>query len=93
MGRIVTPTYRVETASNIHGLQLSGWDCKRNGRPSDTRAENYRTTMNQRFLPGGVNFGISEASGVIVHLSEVRIVRQSSGEVVARAKAPRFEVV
>ena len=93
MGRSVAYTYRIEAASNVHGLELFGWDCKRLGRPSDTRAENYRTDMNKSFLPGGVNFGVSEASGVIVHLSEVRIVRQSNGEVVARAKAPMFEVV
>ena len=93
MGRTSTPTYRIEAASNVHGLELFGWDCRRNGRPTDTSAEIYRERLNQSFTFGGHNFHLSESAGIIIHVYEIRIVRQKTGEVVACAKAPMFEVV
>jgi len=43
--------------------------------------------------PGGVNFHVSDSRGVIAHISTVRVIRQSTGEVVAESNAPLFEVI
>ena len=93
MGRVYTPTYRVEAASNVPGLTIFGWCCRTNGRATDKNADRWRKGMNQSFQPGGNNWHVSKANGVVPHLHEVRIVRQRTGEVVAVASAPMFEVV
>jgi len=95
--RDYTPTYRVEFRTNLceslyqMKLQSSPWDCKRDGRPTADNAEKYRREMNQSFLPGGVNYHISESRNVIIHVNYVRIIRQSTNETVAEVKAPIFD--
>lgn len=100
MGRSYTPTYRVETFDNRMNVSLyqrrlesCAWNCKRDGRPTEANAEKYRQEMNKTFLPGGVNYHISESCGFTIHISTVWIIRQSTGELVAKAKAPMFEVM
>ena len=92
MGRSYTPTYRVEVTVNNGKLDLYGWDCKCHGRPTNSNAEKYRRKLNESFGPKGVNWHISKSCGVVVHVSSVRVIRQSTGAVVATAKAPLFEV-
>ena len=92
MGRSVTPTYRVEVQANTR-MDMFSWDCKVNGRATETNLENWRQAYNASFGPGGVNWHVSEASGVVVHISKARLIRQRTGEVVAETNAPLFEVV
>lgn len=93
MGRSVTPTFRTEVRANIGRYGSFGWDCKVNGRPTQKNADAYRDHMNQSFCPGGVNDHISKSRGVVPHISEVKVIRQSTGEVVVVSNAPMFEVV
>lgn len=92
MGRSTTPTFRAEVKGTIWNFSMFGWDCKIHGRPNQTNVDRYRLSLNNSFLPGGVNFDISESQGTIAHVSTVRIIRQSTGDVVAESKAPMFEV-
>jgi hypothetical protein len=98
MGRSYTPTYRVEYRDNTmtrwttppHWLT---YDSKRHGRPSNAKAEAIRVSLNASFGPDGVNFHVSQAAGVVIHVTKLWIVRQADGEVVGAATAPMFEVV
>lgn len=92
MGRSTTPTYRVEFVANVP-MSMGAWNGKINGRATDANAERYRQSMNQSFQPGGVNSHVTEAHGVVPHISKVVVIRQSSNAVVATAQAPMFEVV
>ena len=97
MGRSYTPKYRVEYRDNtMNRFAASKWltyDAKRLGKPSDASAEKLRQSLNKSFAPGGVNWNVSVAAGVVVHVQSVKIVRQADNEVVATATAPMFEVV
>lgn len=96
MGRVITPTYRVEAAVNVLGFSFFGWDCRINGRPTVKNAEKWRRATNESFQPNGVNWHVSQATGVVPHITQVRIVAQKgprTGEVVAETKMPMFEVV
>lgn len=93
MGRSTTPTFRAEVKGNNWNFEMFGWDCKRNGRPTQANVDRYRDSLNKSFQPGGVNWHVSESRGVVAHVSEVRVIRQAGGEVVAVSKAPLFEVV
>jgi hypothetical protein len=93
MGRSTTPTFRAEVKGSNWNFSMFGWDCKTNGRPNQTNVDRYRLSLNNSFLPGGVNFHVSDSRGVIPHVSTVRVVRQSTGDVVAESKAPMFEVI
>ena len=94
MGKSTTPTYyclvKDNTSKNWHHMT---WDCRYNGRATDKNAERYRIKLNESFKIGGCNEHISKAAGFLVHTSHVAIVRNRTHDVVARAKAPLFEVV
>ena len=93
MGRVITPTYRVEYTSNDRGLDKSMcWDCKRYGRPSLKNLESWREAYNKSFERGGVNEHVSDAAGFVIRIFNARIVRQATGEVVVDFTAPMFEV-
>lgn len=87
MGKSYTPKYRVEYRDQ------SGWHSQCwSGRVSDKHAEDWRVAMNKSFQPGGNNAHISEAVGYVLHVSRVLIKNQRSGQTVARAVMPMFEV-
>lgn len=93
MGRVTTPTFRAELKTNVPAnLTDAAWNCRTMGRPTVENAEAYRIRLNESFKPGGVN-GPRNDTDVVIHVHTVRIVRQATGEVVAEAKAPMFEVV
>jgi len=89
MGRSIIPTYYAKYRDQ------SGWhDISWKGRATEAKAEKLRKTLNYSFNPGGCNYHVSKAVGYIIHVSEVKVVRNDrSGEVVAMAKAPMFEVM
>jgi len=90
MGRSTTPTFRTEVVDQ-EGIHHMTWNCKTHGRPTNANAETFRKMLNNSYLPGGVNEHISKH--FILHTSKVSVIRQSTGEVVAVANAPMFEVV
>ena len=92
MGRITTPTYRVETTLNKGSMTPFAWHGKQDGRATQKNLEAWRIGYNKSFQTGGVN-GPRNGSDTIVHISSARLIRQSTGEVVAEVKAPMFEVV
>ena len=92
MGRSTTPKYHAHYRDQS-GWHDIGWDCRRDGVPSDIAAEEFRKRYNKSFQPGGVNGHLSEQLGYIPHISEVRVVRNDgSNRLVASATAPNFEV-
>ena len=93
MGRSTTPAFRSEVIGTNWNFSMFGWDCKTNGRPTQANVDQYRFSLNKSFQPGGVNFHIAESRGVVPHVSEVRVIRQSTGAVVATSKMGMFEVV
>lgn len=101
MGRVTTPTYRVEyrtnqqamgkvaaSPSNVDGkaVQMMGWR-KHYGKACKTSLEGWRKTFNESFAPGGSNSHICD------HINWARIVHQKTGRVVAEVTMPMFEVV
>lgn len=91
MGHSTTPTFRTEVKGNTHNFEMFRWDCKTNGRPTQKNVDRYRSALNKSFQPGGVNFHAGER--VAAHVSEVNVIRQAGGDVVATSKAPMFEVM
>lgn len=91
MGKSYTPTFHAYYRDNVNPKVWKdiGWTVK--GRPTDAKAEDFRKTLNKSFDIGGCNYHVSEAAGVVVHVIEVKVVRQSPREIVAVAKAPMFE--
>jgi hypothetical protein len=97
MGRSYTPTFRVEYRDQ-KGWHDQAWSdplgrTQLRKDPTDAQAEEWRKTMNRSFDLGGTNYHVSQATGILLHISEVRIIRQKTGKVVATAKMPMFEVV
>lgn len=86
MGRIITPTYRVEFQDQT-GEHRMAW----NGRATKKRLEEWRKTYNASFEPGGVNDHLS--TEFVLHISHARIVHQDTGRVVCATEMPSFEVV
>ena len=93
MGKSYTPTFRVEYRDNTRKNGHMTWDCKRDGRPTVANLEKWRQGYNESFNPGGVNFGVSQAVGVVIHIVSAKLIRQATGETVAETTMPMFEVV
>ena len=92
MGRSTTLTFIAETTDQT-GTYVITWNTKTHGKPTDENAARYRKGLNDSFLPGGVNEHVITREGAVIHTSKVKVIRQSSGEVVAKDYAPLFEVV
>jgi hypothetical protein len=100
MGRSITPTFRAEYKTQDGRWNAIGWNARAtqcanvtvHGAPNERNAEVMRSKLNKSFANGGVNAHVSAAVGYILHVSAVRVIRQSTGEVVAMAVAPLFEV-
>jgi hypothetical protein len=86
MGRSTTPKYRLETWVNAGRHTPSAWE----GRPTEAALRDRVCSLNESFMPGGVNGHVSQAAGEIVQVWMARIVRQSDDRVVAEWKAPPF---
>ena len=92
MGKSYTPTFRVEYQDNT-GSNHMAWHSKRDGRPTVANLEKWRQEYNKSFNIDGVNFHASMHCGVIIHINKAKLIRQSTGEVVAETVMPVFEVV
>jgi len=89
MGKSVTPKYRCEVKANIGYMTPSCWS----GRATEKRLQDHIESLNESFLPGGINGHVSKSRNVIVQIHEARLVEQSTGRVVAVWKAPLFQVI
>jgi hypothetical protein len=89
MGRYITPTYYAYYFDQ-DGRNEIAWS----GSATHERAEETRQALNRSFQPGGCNEHIRLKSGGIPHVNKVQVIRNNrSGEIVAEAKMPMFEVV
>lgn len=109
MGKIITPTYRVEYRDNLLAMGKTSGDCRSriDGRPvlsmawngkedgwaNETNLEAWRKGYNASFQPAGSNAHLAAAFGIVPHISFARLVRQSNDTVVAEVRMPMFEVV
>ena len=97
MGRTSTPTYRMEleerrTASSNPAVTRMAWDCRSKGRPTDANLERYVLAYADSLKAGGVNMHLSQSLGHMPIPHSARIVRQSTGQVVASWEAATFQV-
>ena len=97
MGKSYTPKYRVETRDNTAKPWAApnarqAWLVKDYGRATDENLAAWVRVTNRSFKSGGVNFHVSVAAGVEVHINWARIVEQATGEVVAEYFMPMFEI-
>jgi heterodisulfide reductase subunit B len=104
MGRIVTPTYRVEYRTNLLAMKKFVADkIGTDGRPCFTQVwrgpsteknlENWRKEINKSFQKDGSNYHLTLAMDAVDHVYYACIVHQKTGKVMATVTAPAFEVV
>jgi len=93
MGHSTTPTYRVEVKAN-RPMGMFAWDTRKglDGAATEANLERWRQSYNASFQVGGVN-GPRADSDIIIHISSAKLIRQSTGEVVAEVTGPAFEIV
>lgn len=98
MGKSYTPTYRAEYKDQTGKWNMIHWNSTKrpgvstpHGKPTNENAEKLRQALNRSFAPGGVNEHVSKGAGFVVHVTEIVVVRQRDGNVMARACAPMFE--
>lgn len=85
--RSITPTYRLEVKANVKMTKV--WK----GKVSAALLEKHITDLNQSFMPNGVNAHVRKYTGFVVYVSSAKVIRQSTGDVVAEWKAPAFQVI
>jgi hypothetical protein len=83
MGRIVTPTYRVEVFFTNGTFTSAAWHTRSpygraDGRPTEANLKRYCDALEQSSLPGGCNAHCGE-----IRISSANIIRQDTGRVVA----------
>lgn len=85
MGRSTTPAYRVEFETTGRTLALTPlcWSVKQDGRPTESNLLRLVATMNRSFEPDGAN---SRVGALGVRITHARLIRQSSGDVVAEVE-------
>jgi len=93
MGRSYTPKFHAYYRDNTNPTKWNDISWSRKGQVNDVAAEDFRKMLNKSFDVGGCNYHASEACGKIIHVLEVKVVRQKTSQVEGRAKAPMFEVV
>ncbi len=82
-----TPTHCIEVCTtDLTVMSDYPWDSKHYGDANQENLEEWRTTLNDSFQPGGVNEHISEARGVIPHIVSAKLIHQRTGEMVAETE-------
>ena len=102
MGRSTTPTFRVEFTKTykLSGFNHMAWYSTDGpnrtgyGKPTEANLAKLIKHMNQSYQPGGANAHLQRAGqDRPSSITEARIVRQSTGKVVATYAVPMFEVL
>lgn len=91
MGRVVTPTFRVELETT-HGREVNAW----HGRaPSVTRLREYCERTEESYKPNGCNAHVAKAFPhlPVYAIHKARVIRQATGAPVAFYAAPLFRLV
>lgn len=90
MGKSITPRYVIELVYQ-GGIMTFAWE----GRPTNKKAEEARQAWNASFgRPDGSNWHITKGMPYVPHFRYVTVrENRPGGRIVARAKAPAFEVV
>lgn len=91
MGRVTTPTYRIEFTVDRGYWTACSWQGKYNGRANAANLAAVCMEMERATYPRGVNSHLG-----VTHILSAKIVRQSTNEVVAdyiRQPVPLFEVI
>jgi hypothetical protein len=93
MGRTVTPTFRIEGLARriSDGRRFPlyhAWPTKHAGRPTDATLAAYVEVAEAATLAGGVNAHLGAEQ-----ITEARVIRQSTGDVVATYRPAAFQVV
>ena len=91
MGHSITTTHRVEVKAN-KPIGMFSWHGRQDGAATEANLEKWRQSYNTSFQVGGVNGPINDGD-IIVHISSAKLIRQSTGELVAEVNAPAFEIV
>lgn len=84
----ITPTFRVELRVIGSHWTPAAWPTKHAGRPSDATLAAYVASLEASTRPGGVNAHLGETV-----VRTAKVVRQSTGDVVATYEAPLFAAV
>lgn len=87
MGKSTTVTYRIE----MDGCTPMQWK-REHGRPTDENLAVYVRHYAKSLELGGVNQHVSLALGYVPYPNWAKVIRQSSGKVVAEWKAGAFQV-
>jgi hypothetical protein len=93
MSKSTTPKYRIEYKVNDSAYYTPiAWNT-RYGTPNAKNLSAWRDSMNQSLKYGGVNFDLSKSAGILLHVTECRLVEQKTGTIVAEVKMPMFEII
>lgn len=101
MGNTRSFTFRLEVTDNRgfdafgrlrQGAFKAGWDTRHYGRPTDATLSKYVFTYAKSLEPGGCNWHLSQALGVLPYPTAAKVIRQATGEVVATWRAAPFQV-
>lgn len=98
MGKSITPKYRIELWENRRttwfpcSIQMC-WFVKNYGPVTNKNLERWIEKYNQSYQPGGVNWHVSERTGIVHYCHTAKIVEQKTGEVVAEYHAPAFMIM
>ncbi len=85
--RLVPVIVKFVCAGNV-AMTPSAWQSKYCGKPNDANLAKHIDHLSKSFLPGGVN----EHCGPTKIVS-AEVIRQSTGEVLAKWTMPMFEVI
>lgn len=86
MGKSYTPTFRLEYKDQ-GGWQTQFYDKRR---PTDDQLRRYLIDLVHSFYIGGINEHVSKSIGYIPMPTQARVIRQKTGEIVAKFNAPMF---
>jgi hypothetical protein len=95
MGRITTPTYRLEITDHTgeFGMTPMAWRVRDGGKPTTENIDKWVTAFEASLLTHNKHLGIFS-------IKSARIVRQSTGDVVAewqrraaRPNEPMFQII
>lgn len=92
MGRTTTPTFRLEVLESTNTGRnyafQSAWPTRHAGRPTDATLAAHVQVHEASTRPGGVNEHLGAST-----VTRARVIRQSTGDVVAEYHAPMFAVL
>lgn len=93
MGKTKEVRFAIREYSQLGCNVMALPDAKKRRKITDNLAEEIRHDLNMSYNFGGVNYHISQAAGIIVHVNKLEIMDLRKKEILAVGKMPMFEVV